>query len=147
VEPYLRKILTFIGIGSVQTVRAEGMNIAPCRQGRAKRGKGPLRRLLARRSAAVYTIYLSMPASDAEELCMTKAQYEVFEALNPFFGVVREGLRGLIDEVHGKILSNGADYDNRLISAVTIENRKIVYRRDYVDSLATWTALNGPYQS
>jgi hypothetical protein len=28
-------------------------------------------------------------------------------------------------EVHGKILSNGASYDNRLISVITIENRKI----------------------
>jgi FMN-dependent NADH-azoreductase len=27
VEPYLRKILRFIGIENVQTVRAEGMNI------------------------------------------------------------------------------------------------------------------------
>src|ERR1700676_5458472 len=29
VEPYLRKILSFVGIDSVQTVRAEGMNIPP----------------------------------------------------------------------------------------------------------------------
>ena len=47
-------------------------------------------------------------------------------------------------EVHGKILSSGAPYDNRLISVVTIENRKIVHWRDYMDSLAAWTALNGP---
>ncbi len=45
-------------------------------------------------------------------------------------------------EVHGKVLSSGAGYDNRLISVVTIENRKIVYWRDYMDSLAAWTALN-----
>jgi ketosteroid isomerase-like protein len=45
-------------------------------------------------------------------------------------------------EVHGKILSSGAFYDNRLISVVTIENRKIVHWRDYMDSLAAWTALN-----
>jgi ketosteroid isomerase-like protein len=142
---------------------------------------------------------------------MTKAQYEVFEALNPFFGVVMEGLRGLVDgdhyfdtfaeealfesryhfpgwpltirgranlmasfsgygktielhsgdalvvhrsqdpcvvileyEVHGRILSNGAPYENRFISVVTIQNRKIVHWRDYMDSLAAWTALNGP---
>jgi len=31
---------------------------------------------------------------------MTKAQYEVFEALNPFFGVVLKGLRGLVDGKH-----------------------------------------------
>jgi hypothetical protein len=27
---------------------------------------------------------------------MTKAQYELFEALNPFFGVVLKGLQGLL---------------------------------------------------
>jgi ketosteroid isomerase-like protein len=141
---------------------------------------------------------------------MTKAQYEGFEALNPFFGVVLEGLRGLVDgkhyldtfaedatfesryrfpgwpvtirgrdnvmaalsgygktikvrsgdalvvhrsqdrrvvilgyEVHGRILSSGAGYDNRFISVVTTENRKIIHWRDYMDSLAAWTALNG----
>lgn len=47
-------------------------------------------------------------------------------------------------EVHGKILSSGSRYDNRLISVVAIENRKIVRWRDYMDSLAAWTALNGP---
>ena len=140
---------------------------------------------------------------------MTKAQYEIFEALNPFFKVVMKGLRGLVDgkhffdmfaedaifesrnhfpvwpttirgranlmasfsgygktiklhsgdalvvhrsrdsrvvileyEVHGRILSNGAPYDNRLISVVTIESRKIIHWRDYMDSLAAWTALN-----
>jgi ketosteroid isomerase-like protein len=140
---------------------------------------------------------------------MTKAEYEIFEALNPFFRVVMEGLRGLVDgnhyfdtfaedalfesryhfpgwpltirgranlmaslsgygktiklhsgdalfvhrcqdsrvvileyDVHGKILSSGAPYDNRFISVITIENRKIIHWRDYMDSLAAWTALN-----
>jgi ketosteroid isomerase-like protein len=158
--------------------------------------------------------YASVPPLDAEELFMTKAQYEVFEALNPFFEVVMEGLRGLVDgdhyfdtiaedaffefryhfpgwpltirgranliagfsgygktiklhsgdalvvhrsqdsrvvileyEVHGRILSNGTPYDNRLISVVTIENRKISHWRDYMDSLAAWTALNSPNRS
>ncbi len=45
-------------------------------------------------------------------------------------------------EVHGTILSTGGPYENRLISIVTIENRKIVHWRDYMDSLAAWTALN-----
>ena len=45
-------------------------------------------------------------------------------------------------EVHGTILSTGKPYNNRLISVVTIENRKIVHWRDYMDSLAAWTALN-----
>jgi uncharacterized protein len=47
-------------------------------------------------------------------------------------------------EVHGKILRTGAPYDNRLISVITIKNRKIVHWRDYMDSLAAWTALNNP---
>lgn len=47
-------------------------------------------------------------------------------------------------EVHGTILSSGTPYENRLISVITIENRKIVYWRDYMDSLAAWTALNSP---
>ena len=141
---------------------------------------------------------------------MPKTKYKTFEALDPFFAVVMEGLRGLVDgkhyfdtfaedalfesryhfpgwpttirgranlmaslsgygktiklhsgdalvvhrsrdsrvvileyEVHGRILSNGTPYDNRLISVVTIEKRKIVHWRDYMDSLAAWTALNG----
>jgi ketosteroid isomerase-like protein len=139
-----------------------------------------------------------------------KADYQIFEALNPFFMVILEGLSGLVDgehffdtfadgaifesryyfpgwpakiegranlmaslsgygktikvhsanalvvhrsedsrvvileyEVHGKVLSSGAPYDNRFISVVTIENRRIVYWRDYMDSLAAWNALNG----
>jgi len=145
---------------------------------------------------------------------MTKDQYAVFEALNPFFEIVLRGLSGLVDgehyfetfaddaifesryrfpgwpvtirgranlmaslagygksiqlhsadglvvhrsqdrrvvileyEVHGEIVSSGARYDNRLISVVTIENRKIVQWRDYMDSLAAWTALNRPNSS
>jgi ketosteroid isomerase-like protein len=140
---------------------------------------------------------------------MPKADYVVFEALNPFFEIIQKGLSGLVDgdhyfdtiaedayfeflyhfpgwpltirgranliasfsgygktiklhsgdalvvhrsqdcrvvileyEVHGKILSTGVPYDNRLISVVTIEKRKIVHWRDYMDSLAAWTALN-----
>ena len=140
---------------------------------------------------------------------MTKAEYEGFEALSPFFGVVMEGIRGLVDgkhffdafaedaifesryhfpgwpaiirgradlmasfsgygkttklhsgdalvvhrsqnsrvvileyEVHGKILSSGSPYDNRFISVITIEKRKIIHWRDYMDSLAAWTVLN-----
>jgi ketosteroid isomerase-like protein len=45
-------------------------------------------------------------------------------------------------DVHGKILATSAPYDNRFISVVTVENRKIVHWRDYMDSLAAWTALN-----
>jgi ketosteroid isomerase-like protein len=140
---------------------------------------------------------------------MPNAQYEIFEALNPFFEVILKGLSRLVDgdhffdaiaedaffefrynfpgwpltirgrgnlmdrfsgygksirlhsgnslvvhrsqdsrvvileyEVHGKIVSTGAAYDNRLISVITIEKRKIVHWIDYMDSLAAWTALN-----
>ena len=140
---------------------------------------------------------------------MPKTVYKEFEALDPFFEIVMEGLRGLVDgeqyfdsfaedatfesryhfpgwpvtirgranlmaalsgygktiklhsgdalvvhhsrdsrvvileyEVHGKILSSGAAYDNRFVSVITIENRKIIHWRDYMDSLAAWTALN-----
>ena len=46
-------------------------------------------------------------------------------------------------EVHGKIVATGAPYDNRFISVITVENQKIVHWRDYMDSLAAWTALKG----
>ena len=45
-------------------------------------------------------------------------------------------------EVHGKIVATGASYDNRFISVVTIEDRKIVHWRDYMDSLTAMTALS-----
>jgi ketosteroid isomerase-like protein len=140
---------------------------------------------------------------------MAKAQYEVFEALNPFFEIVMEGLRGLVDgehyfdtiaenavfefryifpgwpteltgrealmslyagygknivlhhadalvmhkaqdprvvvieyDVHGKVVASGKNYDNRFVSIVTIENRRIIHWRDYMDSLAAMTALS-----
>jgi ketosteroid isomerase-like protein len=44
--------------------------------------------------------------------------------------------------VHGKIVATSVPYDNRLISVVMIENRKIVHWRDYMDSLAPWLVLN-----
>jgi len=45
-------------------------------------------------------------------------------------------------EVHGKVLGTGAPYDNRFVSIITVADRKIVYWRDYMDSLAAWNALN-----
>jgi uncharacterized protein len=33
-------------------------------------------------------------------MVMPKGEYEIFEALNPFFEVVMEGLRGLVDGEH-----------------------------------------------
>ena len=46
-------------------------------------------------------------------------------------------------EVQGKILATGVPYDNRLLSIITIENKRIVHWRDYMDSLAAWNALTG----
>ena len=46
-------------------------------------------------------------------------------------------------DVHGTILSSGGPYHNRFISVITIEGRKIVHWRDYMDSLGAWIALNG----
>jgi uncharacterized protein len=45
-------------------------------------------------------------------------------------------------EVHGKIVRTGVHYHNRFISVVTIEDRKIVHWRDYMDSLSAMTALS-----
>ena len=45
-------------------------------------------------------------------------------------------------EVHGKTVRTGASYDNRFNSVVSIEHRKIVRWRDYMDSLAAMTALS-----
>ena len=46
-------------------------------------------------------------------------------------------------EVHGRKIRTGNPYDNRFISVVTIEDRKIVRWRDYMDSLAAFTAETG----
>jgi ketosteroid isomerase-like protein len=46
-------------------------------------------------------------------------------------------------EVHGKALATGKAYDNRFVSIITLEIRKIVRWRDYMDSLAAWSALSG----
>jgi uncharacterized protein len=45
-------------------------------------------------------------------------------------------------DVHGTILATGMPYENRFSSIITIEDRKVVHWRDYMDSLAAWTALN-----
>jgi uncharacterized protein len=138
-----------------------------------------------------------------------RGKYAGYEALNPFFDVIQEGLKGLVQgehffdtiakdalfeflydfpgwprtirgrvglveqfsaygknirlhssswlvvhplqdprvvileyEVHGKIVATGASYDNRFVSIITIENKKIVRWRDYMDSLAAWLALD-----
>jgi len=44
-------------------------------------------------------------------------------------------------EVHGRVVGSGAAYDNRFVSIVTIENRRIAHWRDYMDSLTAMRAL------
>ncbi len=46
-------------------------------------------------------------------------------------------------QVHGTEPSTGNPYDNRFCSIVTLKNRKIVYWRDYMDSLAVMLASGG----
>jgi uncharacterized protein len=47
-------------------------------------------------------------------------------------------------EVHGTKVRNGKPYDNRFISVVRIKDRKIAHWRDYMDSLAAFTAASPP---
>ena len=44
-------------------------------------------------------------------------------------------------EVHGTIPATGAKYNNRFCSIIEMGNRKVAYWRDYMDSLAAWSAL------
>jgi ketosteroid isomerase-like protein len=134
--------------------------------------------------------------------------YSAFEALDPFFAIIQEGLDGLVDgghfwdcvaddavfeflydfpgwprklegraaimdvfsgygrnislhsadglvihrgldprivvleyQVHGTVLATRQAYDNRFASIITVEDRKVVHWRDYMDSLAAMTAL------
>jgi uncharacterized protein len=54
-----------------------------------------------------------------------------------------QGVVVLEYQVHGTILRTGGAYDNRFVSIVTIQDRKIIRWRDYMDSLAAWQALGG----
>ena len=46
-------------------------------------------------------------------------------------------------QVHGKVLRTGGAYHNHFISVITIDKRKIVHWRDYMDSYGAMAAL-GP---
>ena len=101
---------------------------------------------------------------------MADPKYAAFRALDPFFNIVQQGLAGLVDGDHyfdtiaddavfefryifpgwpprvdGReaLMTLYAGYgDNIILSVVTIEYRKIVQWRDYMDSLAAMTALS-----
>jgi len=45
-------------------------------------------------------------------------------------------------EVHGTVPGTGKPYDNRFCSIITLENRKIIHWRDYMDSLAVMLSIN-----
>jgi uncharacterized protein len=43
--------------------------------------------------------------------------------------------------MHGTVVSTGAPYLNRFISVITVQDRKIVHWRDYLDPLAVFAAF------
>ncbi|MEZ0114444.1 hypothetical protein ABH920_008478 [Catenulispora sp. EB89] len=43
--------------------------------------------------------------------------------------------------VHGHLTQTGSPYQNRFVSVITIQNRKVTHRRDYMDSYAAVHAL------
>lgn len=47
-------------------------------------------------------------------------------------------------EVHGSSLATGKAYDNRFVSIVTIQDRKITQWRDYLDPIAVFEATGWP---
>ncbi|OIK04099.1 nuclear transport factor 2 family protein [Streptomyces monashensis] len=47
-------------------------------------------------------------------------------------------------EVHGTSVPTGRPYDNRFVSVVTIQDRKVTHWRDYLDPLAVFDAQGWP---
>lgn len=47
-------------------------------------------------------------------------------------------------EVHGKSVQTGRPYDNRFVSVITIQDRKVVHWRDYLDPIAVFDAAGWP---
>src|SRR5438128_11374490 len=76
-----------------------------------------------------------MRATAATSSCMARMRSSRIRAQDPRVVIIEY-------EVHGKIIRTGASYDNRFISVVTIEDRKIVQWRDYMDSLTAMTAVS-----
>jgi ketosteroid isomerase-like protein len=46
--------------------------------------------------------------------------------------------------VHGQAVQTGRPYDNRFVSVITIEERKVTHWRDYLDPLAVFNATGWP---
>jgi ketosteroid isomerase-like protein len=47
-------------------------------------------------------------------------------------------------EVHGKSVQTGRPYDNRFVSIVTVNGRKVTHWRDYLDPVAVFDAVGWP---
>jgi ketosteroid isomerase-like protein len=47
-------------------------------------------------------------------------------------------------EVHGKSVQTGRPYNNRFVSIITIEDRKVTRWRDYLDPIAVFDAAGWP---
>jgi uncharacterized protein len=47
-------------------------------------------------------------------------------------------------EVHGKSVQTGRPYDNRFVSIVTVNDRKVTHWRDYLDPVAVFDAAGWP---
>ena len=47
-------------------------------------------------------------------------------------------------EVHGKSVQTGRTYNNRFVSIVTVNDRKVVHWRDYLDPVAVFDAAGWP---
>ncbi|MCL1638706.1 hypothetical protein OZ664_14995 [Elizabethkingia sp. HX WHF] len=60
---------------------------------------------------------------------------KVYKSTNPKNVIILEY------QVHGIVPHTGKSYDNRFCSVITIENRKIIHWRDYMDSLAVMLSV------
>lgn len=47
-------------------------------------------------------------------------------------------------EVHGTSVKTGRPYDNRFVSVVTVQDRKVTHWRDYLDPIAVFDAQGWP---
>jgi hypothetical protein len=73
-----------------------------------------------------------------------------FNALEPFFRIIQQGLAGVVVLEYasqGRVVATGAPYANRYISVLTIADRKVRRWRDYLDPSPSSTLSAGPRNS
>ena len=109
-------------------------------------GSQPARRMLARLAVTWRLSYASRELVGREALMALHAGYGEGMALHGADALVvnisqTPGVVILEYEVQGNAVGSGKLYENRFISVVTIEDRKIVGWRDYMDSLAARSSL------